>query len=73
MNVNNVKTGPYKSNDILRYYHYSSDPKLGPWVVDIKIFPWSYHDCTTQLSLPWDSKIKGACNQPRYGRVYDLN
>ena len=48
-----------------------SDTKLGQVVVDIRIINCSCHYFTTKLSLPWDSKIKDACNQPRYGRVYD--
>ena len=71
LNVLNGKTLPYASKGILRNYHYQSDPKLGPGIVAIRIIPCSFHDCTTILSLSWDSKTKEAFNQPRYGRVYN--
>ena len=33
--------------------------------------PCSFHVFSTQLSLRWYSKIKYACCQPIFGRVYD--
>ena len=72
LNFNNGKTSPYGSKAILRHYRYCSDQKLGPGIVEVRIIPYSYHDCTTILSLSWDSKIKEAVNQPIYGRVYNF-
>ena len=72
LNVIHGKSAPYGSKDVLRYYHYMSDPKLGPGIVSIRIIVCICNVCTTKLSLPWDSKIKEACNQPRYGRVYNF-
>ena len=62
-----AKTYPYGSKGVLRNYHYLLVPKLGPVIVSIIIIPWSWHYCTTQLYLPWDSIIKDAYNQPKYG------
>ena len=72
LNVIYGKTSPYGSKGILRYYHYRSNPKLGSGIVAIRIIPFNCHACTTILSLSWDSKIKEAVNQPRYGRVYNF-
>ena len=62
----------YGSKGNIRYYHNRSDPKLGPGIVEVRTIPYSCHDCTTILSLSWDSKIKEAVNQPIYGRVYNF-
>ena len=69
-NSNIVKTAPCGSKVILRHYHYRSDTKLGPIIIDIGRTPFICHACITQY-LPWYSKIIDACNQPRYGRVYN--
>ena len=58
LNVINGKTSPYAIKVILRHYHYQSDPKLGPGIVAIIRITCSCYDCTTILSLSWDSKIK---------------
>ena len=55
---------------VLRHYHYRSYSKLGLGVVSSRKISCSFHACTTQLFLPWDYKIKDACYQPIYGRVY---
>ena len=55
LNVINGKILPYGSKGILRHDYYSSDPKLGPVVVSIRIIPCSFHAFTTILSLYWDS------------------
>ena len=70
LNVIIGKTDTYGIKGVLRHNHYMSDPKLGQGVVDIRRIPCSINACTTQLCLPWVSKIKNACNQPRYERVY---
>ena len=61
----------YGSKEILRYYHYQSDPKLGSGIVAIGRISCNCHVCTTILSLSLYSKIKEAVNMPRYGRVYN--
>ena len=71
LNSINGKTSPYYRNGVLRHFHYRSDPKLGPGIVYLRIITCSCHYCITQLYLTWGSKIKSACNQPRYGVVYD--
>ena len=71
LNVINGKTLPYTSKRILRYYHYRSDPKLVPGIFYIRKITFSCHNCTAILSLYWDSKIKEAFNQPRYGIFYN--
>ena len=48
-----------------------SDIILGPVVVALRIIPCCYDDCTPYLSLPWESKVKYACNQKIYGIIYD--
>ena len=53
----------------LKHYHYWSDTKLGLEIDAIRSIPCSWHDCTTILSLYWDSKIQESVNQPRYGTV----
>ena len=68
---NSWKTAPYGIKDVLIHYHYRSDPKVGPDIVALRKIPCSCHACIIQLSLPWDSKIKYACNHPRHGRVND--
>ena len=60
-----------QARKILRYYNYLSDPKLGMGIVAIIKTPFCCHACKTVLSPYWDSKIKEAVNQPRYGRVYN--
>ena len=72
LNVINGNTSPHRSKGNIRHYHYHSDPKLGPGIVEIRTIPYSCHDCTTILSLSWDSKIKEAVIQPRYGIVYNF-
>ena len=67
LNVIKGKISPYCIEGIIIHNHYRSDPKLGPGIVAIRIIPCSCHYCTTILSLSWDSKIKEAFNQPRYG------
>ena len=71
MNAIDVNSAPYRSNGVVRHYHYSSDPKLGPGIVAPRRIPCSSYACITPLSLSWDSKINDACNNPRYGRLYD--
>ena len=68
----NGKT-PYEIKGVLINYHYRYDPKLCQEVVALRLFSWNCHACTTKVSLPWDTKIKYACNKTRYGRVYDCN
>ena len=68
-NVINGKTDSYKRKGVLRHCQYRSDTKLGTGVVDLRRIPCNFHHFTTQWYLPWDSKSKGACNQPIYGRV----
>ena len=65
------KTSPYLIKGVLRHFHCRSDPKFGPGVVYHRRITYSFHYYITQLSLPWGSKIKAACNHPRYGIVYD--
>ena len=69
LNVINGKTSPNESKGILRYSHYRSYPKLCPGLAAIRKIPCSCHTCKTILSLFWDSKIKEAVDQPRYGIV----
>ena len=71
LNFINGKTYPYGSKVILRHYNFQSDPKLGPGIVVIRRIPYNCHASTTILYLSWDSKIKEAVNQPRYGIVYN--
>ena len=71
LNVINEKTPPYLRNGVLRHYNYIPYPRLGQGVVAVTIIPYSCRACTTQLSLPWDNKIKNACNQSRYRRVFN--
>ena len=66
LNVINGKRSPYSIKEILRHYHYWSDPKLGPGVVAIRRITCSCHACTNTLSFSWDYKIKEAVIQPRY-------
>ena len=73
LNVIIGKTVWHRSNDVIHNYNYSSDTKLGTVVLDIRIIPWSFHACTTQLSLPLDSKINDACSYPIHWRVYYCN
>ena len=72
LNFINGKTSPNGSKGFLRHYHYWSDLKLGPGLVEIRIIPCSCHACTTALSLSWNSKIKEAVNQYRYDIVYNF-
>ena len=72
LNVLNGKTSQYGSKLILRHYRYLSDPKLGLGIVVIRRITCNYYTCTNILSLSWDSKIKEAVDQPRYGRVYSF-
>ena len=65
------KISPYGSKGILRHHHYHSDQKLGPGAVAITRIICRCHAFTTILYLLWDSKIKEAVNQPRYGQVYN--
>ena len=58
LNVINGKTSPYGSKGIQTHYRYWSDPKLFPVIVVTRRTPCNFHDCTTILSLYWDSKIK---------------
>ena len=44
---NEWKSYPYGIKGIIRHYHYSSDPKLGPGIVYIIIIPYICHACTT--------------------------
>ena len=39
LNVINGKKLPYGSKGNLRQYHYRSDPKLGPGIVEIRTIP----------------------------------
>ena len=71
LNCIDGKSSPYGSKGVLRHYHYWSDPKLGPGVVEIRINTCSCHSCTKILSLPWDSTVREAFNHPIYGRVYN--
>ena len=48
-----------------------ADPKLGQWVISIRIIICSYHDYTTKLYLPWYPKIEDECNYPIYARFFD--
>ena len=56
---------------VIRHYNYKSDNKLGQGIVAIRRSNCSFHACTTQLFLIWDSTMKYACNQPRYWRFYE--
>ena len=69
LNVINGKTSTFGIMGILRHYHYWSDPKFGPGIVEMRRIPHNFHARTTISSISWDSKIKEAVNQPRYGRV----
>ena len=69
-NFINVNSSPYGIKDIIWYYHYWSDSKLGPGIVVIRIIPCIFHACTKIWSLSWESKIRSAVNQPRTGIVY---
>ena len=71
LNAINGKTLQYATKGILRHYHYQSDKKLGPGIVEIIIIPCSCHDCTTILSIYWYSKIKETVNQHIYGIFYN--
>ena len=71
LNVIKGEILPYISKVILKYYHYRSDPKLGPAIVSTRIILCIFHACTAILSLSWDSKIKEAVNHPIYGRFYN--
>ena len=62
---------PYVRKGFLRNYHYWDDPKLYQGGVDSRTIPWCCYDCTTQLYLTWDPKIKYACNNPRYGKIFN--
>ena len=68
LNVINGKSSPYGKKGIIIYDNYLSDTKLGPDIVEIIRIPCSCNACTKISSLYWDSKIKEAFNQPRYGR-----
>ena len=72
MNLINGKTYPYIIIFFIRNYNCSLDPKLGKVVVAVIRITCSFHDCTKQFSLSWYYKIKDACNQSRYGKVYDF-
>ena len=71
LNVINGEILPYGSKGILSNYHYRSDTKLGPGIVEMIRISCSFHACTTILDLYWDIKTKESVNQPRYGRVYN--
>ena len=58
INAINSKTSPYGSKNILRYYHYQSDPKLGSGIVTMKRITCNCHAFKTILSLSYHSKIK---------------
>ena len=51
--LNDIKGGisQYGIKGIIRQYHYRSDPKLGPGIVEIIMIPLSCHSCTTILTL----------------------
>ena len=70
LNGINGQIFPYGRKIFLRHYHCRSDPKLGPGVLSLGGIPCSLNYCTTPLSLPWNYKIKDACNNPIYERVY---
>ena len=72
LNFIDGKASTCGSEGIIRHCDYQSDPKLGPFIVPIRIITFSCHSFTTISSLYWDSKIKELVNQPRYGRVYYL-
>ena len=71
LNTLNCRILPYGSKIIVRNHQYWSNPKLGPGIFEIRIITCSCHACTAILYISWDSKIKEAVNQPRYGRVYN--
>ena len=71
LNVINRKPAPCKRKGVLRHHTHLSYTKPGPRIVATRITTYSWHACTTQLSLPWDFNIKYAYNQPIYRRVYD--
>ena len=71
LNVVNFKTPPYVRKGILRHYDYIFDQKLGEGFVAVIINHLNCHDCTTQLYITWDTKIKDPCNQTRYGIIFN--
>ena len=58
LNHINGKPYPYGRKGVIRHYNYRSYPILGPEFVETKRITCSCHDCTTILSLTWDSTIK---------------
>ena len=63
-NVINGKPAPYVGKVVLRHYHYSSGPKLGPGIVAIIRIPYGCHAWTKYYLY-----LKEEFNQQRYGRV----
>ena len=63
LNVINRETATYRSKGVIRHYHYRSDTNLVQGIVSVRIITCSFHYFTTQLCLPWYSKIKGERNQ----------
>ena len=51
LNILNGKTSPNESKEIQRHYHYRSDPKQGPGIVEIRKIPCICHACITILSI----------------------
>ena len=51
LNVIKGKISTCGSKGILRHYHSCSDPKLGPGIFTTRIIPFSFHACTTILSV----------------------
>ena len=72
LNVINGIPSPYGSKEIIRHYHYRSDTKLDPGIVEIRRILCSCNYFTTILSISWNSRTKEEVNQPRYGRVYNF-
>ena len=56
-NVINRNAPAYGRNSVLRHYNSRDEPKVGQGVVSVKRIPYSYHYCTTQLSLLLDLQI----------------
>ena len=71
LNVISIRISLYGIKEILKHYHYLSDPKVGQGIVEIRIIPCSCHSCTTTLPLSWDFKNEESVSQPRYGKVYN--
>ena len=54
-----------------RTVQYLTAQKLVQVVVSVIIFSCSCHACTTQLSLPWDPKVKDTYSKPIYGSFFN--